>query len=77
MKLALLLLAAALAGALGVYLYFATRPAALEQSRYVYPLGARVELVSAAGARPRVLLAFGALLACLIFLAGSLSTLFA
>lgn len=67
------LIVAALAGGLVVYIYFATRPAPYESPRVIYPLGARVEHV--AGAGRSVLLAAGALLACLIFLAGSLSTL--
>lgn len=70
------ILVAALAGGLTVYLYFATRPAAYDEPKYIYVYGARVEQVAGGGARPRVLIALGALLACLVFLAGAVSTLF-
>jgi hypothetical protein len=70
------LIVAALAGGLIVYIFFATRPTAYDEPKYVYTAGVRVEQVSGtASARPRVLLAIGALLACLIFLARAVSSL--
>lgn len=66
---------AALAGGLGVYIYFATRPAPFDEPKYVYLAGARLQLVSGAVPRRRVLIALGAFAACLVFLTGSLSTL--
>jgi hypothetical protein len=72
----LALLVAALAGGLTVYLYFATRPAAYDEPADVVVNGITMQQVAGAGgARHRVLIALGALLACLVFLAGALSTL--
>lgn len=63
---------AALAGGLAVYIFFASKPTAYDEPRYLYPMGARVEQVSGGGARARILIAAGALMACLIFLAGAI-----
>ena len=72
----LVVLAAAIAGGLAVYLYFATRPAAYDEPSYRMAGGVRIQQVAGAGgARSRVLIALGALAACLIFIGGSLSTL--
>jgi hypothetical protein len=72
----LAILAAALAGGLAVYLFYATKPASYDEPKYVYLAGARVQQVSGHGAsRVRIAVAAGALLACLTFVAGALSTL--
>lgn len=70
------LLVAALAGGLVVYLYFTMKPAGYDEPADVIVGGVSIQQVAGAGgARPRILLAIAALVVCLIFIAGSLSTL--
>lgn len=69
----LALIVAAIAGGLLVYLYFITKPAAYDEPNHIVVGGVSMEQVAGAGgARPRVLIALGALAACLVFLAGAL-----
>lgn len=73
----LVLVAAAIAGGLVVDLFHALKPAAFDEPADVLVGGVSLQQVAGAGGtRPRVLIELGALVACLIFLAGSIPTLF-
>jgi len=71
---ALPLAASAIAGGLIVYIYFAARPTAYDEPVDIFA-GGRFHIQQVAGlggARIRILVALGALLACLVFLVGYL-----